>query len=69
MPYVIELFREGAVVGGRLPYGGHLENAKRLALRQARANDANFVRILDGELEIWSERLDTPRHYRRRATR
>ena len=61
MAYVIELYREGALIERPLPYDiRQLEDAKHFALRRGRTNKADFVRVLDdsGKLELWSERLD-----------
>ncbi|VIO69283.1 hypothetical protein CI1B_25990 [Bradyrhizobium ivorense] len=63
MPYVIEVYREGALVARPAPYDVHIENAKHVANRLGVANRGNFVRVLDedGRLELWSERLDAKR--------
>ena len=61
MAYVIELYREGALIERPPPYDiQRLEDAKRFAVWRGRANNADFVRVLDdaGKLELWSERLD-----------
>src|SRR2546421_5988466 len=61
MAYVIELYREGALLERPPPYDiQHLEDAKHFAARRGRTNNADFVRVLDdaGQLELWSERLD-----------
>jgi hypothetical protein len=57
--YQIETYREGIPIGRPEPYTGFLLNAGRLALKKGRRSNADFVRVLEGRLELWSERLDS----------
>ena len=57
--YEIEFYRQGVRIGRAEPYSGFWPNAEHLALRKGRSSGADFVRVLDDGIELWSERLDS----------
>ncbi len=55
--FQLEFFREGDLFATE-PFHGFQSAAEHFAVRKGRHNGANFVRLVEDGLEVWSERLD-----------
>jgi hypothetical protein len=56
--YEIEFYREGVRIGHPEPFTGYRLNAEYHAARKGRRNNADFVRVLDEGVEVFSRRFD-----------
>jgi hypothetical protein len=55
--YYVEAYRRGIQIGRAEPFTGFRLVAERFALRKGQRSSADFVRVLNDGLEIWSQRL------------